>query len=283
MFEPYVCPACRAPLRQSRESIHDLNLICSSCYEEFRVSLGIPILIPREAWKRLPVQKVKDVYDRAYQHPGIMGTQFDPEYSRLTKTTLLTFCQNAPNQHILDIGTGDGDLGEFVPSDWNWHGIDISEVGIRRAATRFPTLSAAVAVSEWLPYPDGYFGAVVAVDSIEHAFDLSQSLRSIKRVLVPHGIFALSVPTPNSLLKWGYNRIFRGAPSVKLIFRLIKVVLKRTFLFGHPTFQPIDRDLTLENWSTTLQEAGFRIVAVQEWPCPPFKPIVYLLSAQVRQ
>src|SRR6185437_8638319 len=137
----------------------------------------------------------------------IMGTQFDPEYSRVTKTTLLELCRGSVNSRILDIGTGDGDLWTFTPDASNGCAIDISGVGVRRARQRFPTLRAAVAVSEWLPYPDGYFGSVVAADTLEHAFDLEQSLREIKRVLTVDGTLACSVPAPNSLRKWGYNRL----------------------------------------------------------------------------
>jgi SAM-dependent methyltransferase len=210
-----------------------------------------------------------------------MGTQFDREYSRVTKSMLLTLGGDPPNQRILDVGTGDGDLWEFAPSSCEWYGIDISEVGVRRALDRFPALHGAVAVSEWLPYPDHHFGRVIAADAIEHVFDLPQTLSAIKRVIAPGGTFAFSVPAPDSLRKWGYNRLLRGAPSIGLMLRLAGVVWRRTWLFGKPMFQPIDRDIDLAGWHTTLADAGFKIVDCQEWPTAPLKPIVYLLSAKV--
>ncbi|MGH2458040.1 MAG: class I SAM-dependent methyltransferase [Chloroflexota bacterium] len=257
------------------------KLTCRQCSGTYVVSEGVATLIPLDAYRRFPIRKVQDVYDRAYGHPGIMGTQFDPEYSRVTKTALLEFCHGAPNARILDIGTGDGDLWTFTPDANNGYAIDISEVGVRRARGRFPSLHAAVAVSEWLPYPNEFFGSVIAADTLEHAFDLVQSLRAIKRVLAADGTLACSVPAPDSLRKWGYNRMLRGVPSLRFALRLARVVLLRAFLFGKPNFQPLDRDLSLDGWRQVLDEAGFRIVTLREWPAPPLKPIVYLVSAKV--
>ena len=281
IVELYVCPLCGSQLGYGQDDAEVDVWVCSQCGEEFAVSDRIPRLIPHEAYRRLPVQQSQDLYNKAYQHPELMGTKFDPEYSMVTKTILLDLVCEAPNPRILDIGTGDGDLWEFAPPDTSWYAVDLSEVGIRRAVQRFPSLKAAVAISEWLPYPSGYFGAVIAVDTIEHTFDLGQSLESIKRVLTAGGMFALSVPAPNSLRKWGYNHIFRGTPSLGLLAGLIKTVLLRTVLLGGPCFQPIDRDLHLGDWHRILEEAGFHVVTVREWPTKPFKPIVYLVSARV--
>lgn len=42
--------------------------------------------------RSLDVAEVKSIYDKAYGHPGIMGTHFDEEYSRVTKSRLLGYC-----------------------------------------------------------------------------------------------------------------------------------------------------------------------------------------------
>ena len=279
---PYVCPECRSTLRHAVVNIRGEQLTCVKCTGSYAVSHGIPILISREAYHRFPIREVQAIYDRAYDHPGIMGTQLDREYSRITKTTLLDFCRDAPNPRLLDVGSGDGDLWKFAATSDGSHSVDISEVGVRRALDRFPSLRGAVAVAEWLPYPDGYFGSIVAADTLEHTFDLTQSLREIRRVLVADSTFACSVPAPNSLQKWGYSRFVRSVPSIGLFIRLVRVVLLRAYLFGRPNFQPLDRDLSLDSWRRTMEEAGFRVVAVQEWPSTPLKPIVYLISMRPR-
>lgn len=227
------------------------------------------------------VKDVRSIYDKAYAHPGLMGTHLDREYSRVTKTSLLGLCTGAPNPRLLDLGTGDGDLWEFAGAHWKKHAVDISQTGTRRAAMRFPTLRAAVSIAENLPYPDDFFGAVVAADTIEHVFSLEQSLQEVRRVLRPGGKFALSVPAPDSLRKWAANRLLRQVPSLKMLGQLLWVVARRQMLFGQAAFQPIDRDLSMKDWRALLHRAGFTITRTVEWPQSPLTPIVYLIGTEV--
>lgn len=228
----------------------------------------------------ISVSRVKAIYDKAYANPGLMGTHLDDEYSRVTKTALLDMCIGGAPERVLDVGTGDGDLWQFAPVDWGWHAIDISPIGVRRTIDRFAAVRGVAGIAENLPYPAQYFGAVVAADTIEHVFDIPAALREIARVLVDGGRFALSVPTPNSLPKWAYNRFLKERPSPLLFARLVYTVARRTLLFGHPTFQPIDRDLSLEQWQQYLVGAGFRIEQTIAWPRAPLKPIVYLIGTR---
>ncbi len=225
--------------------------------------------------------EVQAIYDKAYTTPGLMGTHLDGEYSRVTKTALLEFCRAAPNRRLLDLGTGDGDLWAFASPVLEWHAVDISPVGVARARARFDQLRPAVAIAEHLPYPDNFFGAIVAADTLEHVFDLTQSLGEIRRVLAPGGYFALSVPAPHSLQKWAKNRLLRQRPDPLLMLRLMRTVLKRRLLFGKAAFQPIDRDLSLTHWRELLQTAGFQVQQSTVWPLAPLEPIVYLWGTAV--
>ena len=229
----------------------------------------------------LSTAEVQAIYDKAYTTPGLMGTHLDGEYSRVTKTALLEFCRAAPNRQLLDLGTGDGDLWAFAAPILEWHAVDISQVGVARAQARFDRLRPAVAIAEHLPYPDNFFGAIVAADTMEHVFDLTQSLSEIRRVLAPGGHFALSVPAPQSLQKWAKNRLLRQRPDPMLLLRLIRTVLKRRLLFGKAAFQPIDRDLSLAHWGELLQTQGFQVQQSAVWPLAPLEPIVYLWGTTV--
>lgn len=225
--------------------------------------------------------EVRAIYDKAYTTPGLMGTHLDSEYSRVTKTGLLEFCQAAPNKRLLDLGTGDGDLWAFAASTLDWYAIDISQVGVARAQDRFTNLRPSVAIAEHLPYPDNFFGAIVAADTMEHVFDLEQSLSEIHRVLAPGGKFALSVPAPESLRKWAKNRFLRQRPNPAFMLRLLQTVWKRRRLFGKAAFQPIDRDLSMAHWCELLQSQGFEIEQRAHWPISPMEPIVYLIGTSV--
>lgn len=239
------------------------------------------ILPELEAITTLSTAEVQAIYDKAYTTPGLMGTHLDGEYSRVTKTALLDFCRAAPNQRLLDLGTGDGDLWAFAAPSLEWHAVDISQVGVARAQTRFGRLRPAVAIAEHLPYPNNFFGAIIAADTMEHVFDLRQSLGEIRRVLAPGGHFALSVPAPKSLQTWAKNRLLRQRPDPLLFLRLVRTVLKRRRLFGKAAFQPIDRDLSLAHWRELLQNQGFQVQQSAIWPVTPLEPIVYLWGTTV--
>lgn len=228
----------------------------------------------------ISVARVRAIYDRAYSNPGLMGTHLDKEYSQVTKTTLIDMCRNGVPHRILDLGTGDGDLWQFAPRQWEWHAIDISPIGVRRTIDRFSNVLGAAAIAENLPYPTGYFGVVIAADTVEHVFDLRAALLEVRRVLVNGGYFALSVPTPNSLPKWAYNRFIGQRPSPILFAKLLYTILARAVLFGHPAFQPIDRDLSVDEWHELITQAGFVIEQSVSWPQPPLKAIVHLFGAR---
>lgn len=121
---------------------------------------------------------------------------------------------------------------------------------------------------------------VIAADTVEHVFDLRAALLEVRRVLVNGGYFALSVPTPNSLPKWAYNRFIGQRPSPILFAKLLYTILARAVLFGHPAFQPIDRDLSVDEWHELITQAGFVIEQSVSWPQPPLKAIVHLFGAR---
>ena len=207
-----------------------------------------------------------------------MGTDLDEEYDRATKEALLAFGGDLAGKRLLDLGAGVGNLWAYVSPGVQGYALDISATGIARAAARFPGLTVSVSVSEFLPYPDGFFDMVIAADTIEHTFSPSRTVREIQRVLRPGGVLGASFPIPNSLRKWSYNRLLRGRPDLRLLFRLARVVVKRTLLFGRPDFQPIDRDRSADQWVVLLQEAGFTVGPVIGWPPAPRLPIVTLVK-----
>ena len=209
-----------------------------------------------------------------------MGTELDQGYSRYTKTRRLEMCEGAPNHRLVDIGMGNGELWEYAATSWKQFGIDLSPVGVRIAVASHSTLSASVAIAEGIPFPSNYFGSAIAADTLEHVMEIDQALCEIGRILAPGGKFALSVPAPDSLRNWAFNSFLRTRPSPLMLVRLIWVLIRRKWLFGSTTFQPIDRDLRLNEWLRILQAANFKITEVEEWPIAPKAPIVYLIETQ---
>ncbi len=210
-----------------------------------------------------------------------MGTDLDEIYDRVTKEALLSFAQPLQGKRLLDLGTGIGNLWQYVPQRFavEGHALDISTTGVRRAKERFPHLNTLVCTAEYLPYPDKTFDVVLAADTIEHTPVPLRALQEIHRTLRPDGVLSASLPIPNSLRKWGRNQFIGQRPDLRLIVRLIRVMVKRTLLFGRPDFQPIDHDYTPKQWIEILEQSGFTIDQVMLWPEPPKLPIVTLVRA----
>lgn len=108
---------------------------------------------------------------------------------------------------ILDIGCGTGATMDALKSYGRVQGIDLSMLPLSFSRQRgHERVLCASATS--LPFPDGHFDLVTALDVIEHLVDDVAGLREIFRVLKPGGRAVLFVPAFQSL--WGPNDVQSG-------------------------------------------------------------------------
>ena len=280
----FVCPEPGKTRHHLR--LGDGYLECVVCQKQYPIRNTVPLLFPSNGLtatingRQYSLEEVQDIYDRAYDHDGLMGTDLDGTYDQVTKSTLLNFGQPLASKRVLDLGTGVGNLWRYAPEDVIGYAIDLSYVGAAKARQQRGNLTVAAAVGEYLPFPDRFFDLVIAADTIEHTFKPEKTLAEIKRVLKPGGVFSLSVPVPDSLRKWGWNQLVSRHFDPRFLFRLIYILLKRVLLFGKTTFQPIDRDLNDRQWIELVKSVGFEIKEAIEWPEAPQSPIVYLLHTE---
>jgi SAM-dependent methyltransferase len=99
---------------------------------------------------------------------------------------------------VLDIGCGDGLFASLAFTKPLFAGIDPNEASLKEARARLPLgthrhLLAASAAA--LPFPDQFFGTVVANCVVEHIPDLDGTLAEVFRVLRPGGRFLFGVPS----------------------------------------------------------------------------------------
>ncbi len=110
-------------------------------------------------------------------------------------------------RHILDIGCGIGTfvqrLREFSP---HVYGVDVDQQRVRRGAMALPHL--AVAVSEYLPFADATFDAVILHEVLEHVRDDRLTLGEACRVSRPGG--RIVIYCPNRLYPFEPHGIFLG-------------------------------------------------------------------------
>lgn len=267
-------------------------LRCPACAAEYPVVANIPVLLPspeqlaifrKEHGIPISLEELRRIYDRAYEHGGLMGTELDSVYDRETKCKLLALANVVDGAELLDIGTGVGRLWDYLEIPVHGYALDPSLAGVSAAVQRHPSVIVSVSIAEFLPYPDASFDIAIAADTIEHTFAPIKAFQEICRVLKPGATFTASFPVPNSLRKWGWNLIRHDRSNLSMFVRLAQVVTKRTLLFGRPDFQPIDRDLSIDEWLNMLDQAGFVVNHAMEWPRPPRMPLAYLVSAVAKK
>ncbi len=96
---------------------------------------------------------------------------------------------------VLDIGCGDGVVGDFLQKKVGVQviGIDISEQAVKKA--RDKGIDAKVYnIEQRFPFADNTFDKVFWGDNIEHLFNPKQTIKEIKRVLKKEGKLILSCP-----------------------------------------------------------------------------------------
>ena len=90
---------------------------------------------------------------------------------------------------VLDIGSRNGDLRDYLPLDIKYQGLDI--------APEFAAPDILIHdISTGLPFPDASFDFVFMVEVLEHTPTAFQTVGEIHRVLRPHGVYMVSVPNP---------------------------------------------------------------------------------------
>jgi SAM-dependent methyltransferase len=100
---------------------------------------------------------------------------------------------------ILDFGCGAGYWSERIASLRPWVrvvGVDAGLDFLRRARKRNPNTKVTFCLADFqrLPFPDGSFDCVYADNTLEHSFDVTATLREIRRVLRDGGVLVAALP-----------------------------------------------------------------------------------------
>ena len=105
-----------------------------------------------------------------------------------------------PNPRILDVGCGTGANLKMLAAHGRAEGVDISTQAIEFCRERGLD-SVKLGAAEQLPYDDGSFDLVTALDVIEHLDDDVAGLREMRRVLRRKGRLLVFVPA--FMFLWG--------------------------------------------------------------------------------
>ena len=100
---------------------------------------------------------------------------------------------------VLDVGCGTGFTLTRLPRAVRSVGLDYSPAALAFARERAPASSLVRGSAYALPFADGSFDAVLALDVLEHLDDDLAAARELRRVLAPGGAAIVTVPAFESL------------------------------------------------------------------------------------
>lgn len=124
---------------------------------------------------------------------------------------------------LLDAGCGTGGMLARLPS-WEAHGCDLAAEGVELCRERGLRQVIVSSVHE-MPYQDGFFDALLALDVLYHArVDPVRALVEMRRVLAPGGLLIVNVPA-FECLRGAHDDAVEGARRYRLrsLMRLLTV------------------------------------------------------------
>jgi ubiquinone/menaquinone biosynthesis C-methylase UbiE/uncharacterized protein YbaR (Trm112 family) len=211
------CPACKGPLKQ-----RECDLLCANCDSAYHKQEDLWDLIPASSSslklsERDHHSEGADYY--IYMHNKWCGSPFYRHYHH----AFLDDLRRLPaGSLILETGCGLGNDGlELLSSGYRLVETDIAPGSLKEAqrlhqAGGFAETSThLLADAENLPFNSGCFDGALMVASLHHLPDPLASLKEMRRVLRPGGMFVLGTE-PNS---WQNRTIY---PLGKLLLRALK-------------------------------------------------------------
>jgi len=143
---------------------------------------------------------------------------------------------------ILDVGCGTGANLLMLSQYGDAEGVDVSEDALTFCHER-GLEQVKLGAAEALPYDDGTFDLVTALDVVEHLDDDLAGLREMRRVLRPGGRVLLFVPT--FMFLWGlqddvshHRRRYR-MPELRRVLEQAGFEVERTTYANITFFMPI--------------------------------------------
>jgi SAM-dependent methyltransferase len=121
------------------------------------------------------------------------GTLQNSWYETYYTSTVGLKREDYAGKSVLDIGCGPRGSLEWCDEARERVGLDPLVNVYRRLGIDRHKMSYINAPSEKIPFADGHFDIVLAKNSLDHVEDLGQTIREIKRVTKPGGLFVLMV------------------------------------------------------------------------------------------
>lgn len=136
---------------------------------------------------RIYINRIRNFPSFLYQTNRINETI--PEIKKLLK----------PKSKLLDIACGSGYVLSVLPK--GSYGIDINPRHVKAASANAPNAKIIEGDIKKTPFKPGFFDLILAMEIFEHIPDGNLVIDEVWRILKPHGVFLVTVPSENFLWK----------------------------------------------------------------------------------
>jgi SAM-dependent methyltransferase len=107
-----------------------------------------------------------------------------------------------PDRRLLEMGCGLGHLLGLLQEDFACVGIDIADYSIQQLKQNAPRADGIVMSADDLSrFADTSLAVVVALHLVEHLPDPADTIRQVRRILQPGGLFLFATPNPGYSLR----------------------------------------------------------------------------------
>lgn len=184
-------------------------------------------------------EDLKASYDALYR--GWLG-----EHRNLGQVKkMLSWLEVQPGGKLLDVACGLGySLDMAQARGLTAHGIDISQVALRKSKAENAARRLVHGNGEHLPWAEDSFDYVLCLGSLEHFIHPEVGTREIARVLKPDGKAAIMLPNSH---------------HIQAIYNVYKT---GSIL---PELQDYERFATRVEWQHFLEENGFKVISVHKY------------------
>jgi ubiquinone/menaquinone biosynthesis C-methylase UbiE len=272
------CPTCKGLLEGDESRFY-----CPECDFSYTTHEGLLDLLPAGS-SELKLSEREHFTEKTDYYLSMHDTWSGSPFYRHYHQAFLEELRRLPRGSlILELGCGLGHDGlELLRSGYNMVETDIApgQLGEARRLHGESGLEASsahlLADAENLPFASGVFDGAFMVASLHHLPDPLRSLREIRRVLKPGGIFALGTE-PNN---WQNRTIY---PLGKMALRLVNRILGKEI---DPSQMVSEADKLAEGFSYEELNDLFREAGFEQWTLKPagyLSAAVFFLSTELSQ